>query len=280
MKKIFFILLIMITIFSYVQKNAFAKELHIAVSIIPQARFAEEILGDKGKVQCLITEGGSPATYAPSPLALAELSHADIYFTIGVATENNNILNNLPDTVKIVPLDSLVREEYPDLTIGNNRDPHIWLSPKRAIIMVKKMAEYIAMLDVNNKDFYLANAENYIQKIIETDKQAKEILSSIKNKKFMVFHPAFGYLADDYGLEMFALEHHGKEAGAKHLQEMIDIAKKNSIKVIFHQKEISSRQVEAFASEIGGKAVELNPLSYDYTENLLLLAKSIKDAQN
>ena len=192
-----------------------------------------------------------------------------------MATENNNILNNLPDTVKIVPLrNSLVREEYPDLTIGNNRRPSV-CCPQSVYSYGKKNGRIIAMLDVNNKDFYLANAENYIQKIIETDKQAKEILSSIKNKKFMVFHPAFGYLADDYGLEMFALEHHGKEAGAKHLQEMIDIAKKNSIKVIFHQKEISSRQVGT-ASEIGGKAVELNPLSYDYTENLFTPSKKYK----
>lgn len=185
----------------------------------------------------------------------------------------------MPETVKVVPLDSLVREKYPDLTIGNTRDPHIWLSPKRAIVMVQKMAEYIALLDVENKDFYLNNANTYIAKIQEADKKAQEIFQTVKNKKFLVFHPAFGYLADDYGLEMYALEHHGKEAGAKHLQEMIDIAKTNSIKVIFHQREISSRQVEAFASEIGGKAVELSPLSYDYTENLLLLAKSIKDAQ-
>lgn len=278
MKKIFFIIN-MLTICFFFSINGYAKELHIAVSIIPEARFATEILGGKGKVQCLIPQGGSPATYSPSPLALAELNKADIYFTIGVAAENNNILVNLPETVKVVPLDSLVREKYPDLTIGNTRDPHIWLSPKRAIVMVQKMAEYIALLDVENKDFYLNNANTYIAKIQEADKKAQEIFQTVKNKKFLVFHPAFGYLADDYGLEMYALEHHGKEAGAKHLQEMIDIAKTNSIKVIFHQREISSRQVEAFASEIGGKAVELSPLSYDYTENLLLLAKSIKDAQ-
>ncbi len=279
MKKIIFVLFNMLMIFSCVVENVSAKELHIAVSIIPEARFAEEILGGKGKVQCLIPEGGSPATYSPSPLALAELNKADVYFTIGVAAENKNILTNLPSTVKIIALDAFVREKYSDLTIGNTRDPHIWLSPKRAIVMVEKMADYIASLDNENKDFYLANAKKYIEKINTADKQAKEILGSVVNKKFMVFHPAFGYLADDYGLEMYALEHHGKEAEAKHLQEMIDIAKKNSIKVIFHQKEISSRQVEAFASEIGGKAVELSPLSYNYTENLLLLAKSIKDAQ-
>lgn len=278
MKKIFFIIN-MLTICFFFSINGYAKELRIAVSIIPEARFVTEILGGKGKVQCLIPQGGSPATYSPSPLALAELNKADIYFTIGVAAENNNILVNLPETVKVVPLDSLVREKYPDLTIGNTRDPHIWLSPKRAIVMVQKMAEYIALLDVENKDFYLNNANTYIAKIQEADKKAQEIFQTVKNKKFLVFHPAFGYLADDYGLEMYALEHHGKEAGAKHLQEMIDIAKTNSIKVIFHQREISSRQVEAFASEIGGKAVELSPLSYDYTENLLLLAKSIKDAQ-
>ena len=76
---------------------------------------------------------------------------------------------------------------------------------------------------------------------------------------------------------MYALEKHGKEAGVKYLQELIDIAKKNNVKAIFYQKQTASRQVQAFAREIGGKAVMLNPLAKNYADNLLQLAKTMQE---
>ena len=93
-------------------------------------------------------------------------------------------------------------------------------------------------------------------------------------------HPAFGYFADDYSLTQYALEEHGKEADAKHMTEIIDLAKKEDIKVIFYQAEISGRQAAAFAEEIGGTAVCLEPLAADYTENLRKMAKTLAEAMN
>lgn len=277
MKKLVFIFAVLCFILAG-NFAASAKELCIAVSIVPQARFAKEVAGEKAKVLCIIPEGGSPAAYSPSPKEMAALRDADIYFTIGVASEQRNILGQLPERLAVVPLHEKVAAVYPDLHIGSSRDPHIWLSPKRAELMVRIMAEEISRLDPENASYYTENAEKYIAKIRRADSEAREILANVRQKTFMVFHPAFGYLADEYGLTMYALEKHGKEAGARHLQEMTDIAKQNGVKVIFYQKEISGRQVEAFAREIGGKAVRLNPLAYDYTENLLELAKAMQES--
>jgi zinc transport system substrate-binding protein len=94
----------------------------------------------------------------------------------------------------------------------------------------------------------------------------------VKNKQFVVYHPAFGYFADDYGLTMVALEEEGKEATPQHLQDVIDFAKSENIKVIFYQAEIDSSQSAAFAEELGGKTMELSPLSGDYIENLKAMA--------
>ena len=100
------------------------------------------------------------------------------------------------------------------------------------------------------------------------DKQIKNALEGVKDRKFIVFHPAFGYLADDYDLQMYALEENGKEATPQRLQEMVDLAKEENIKAVFYQAEISSKQAESFAEEIGGKTVQLAPLAPDYIENL------------
>lgn len=278
MKKLVFILSLFCGIAFGSAWDAEAKKLNVAVSIVPQVKFVEEIAGDRVNILCAVPEGGSPETYAPSPKELMALHSADVYFTIGIPSEKYNILDGLPEKVKVVPLHEKAAEKYPDLKIGESRDPHIWLSPKRVLVMLDAIAAELASLDPENGKEYLANAESYKQKIEQADAEAKQIFAQIPQKAFMVFHPAFGYLADEYGLTMYALEKHGKEASAKHLQEMVDIAKTNGVKVIFYQKEIAGRQVQAFADEISGKAVELNPLAYDYTENLLRLAKAMQEA--
>lgn len=148
------------------------------------------------------------------------------------------------------------------------RDPHIWLSPKRVIVMINIIKKELSLLNPDNKDIYEANAEKYIKELQALDSEIKNSLSGLKNKTFIVYHPAFGYFADDYGLHMVSLEKEGKEATVRDLQTAIDLAKSNGVKVIFYQAEIDSKQSKTFADEIGGKAVMLEPLSPDYINNL------------
>jgi len=96
----------------------------------------------------------------------------------------------------------------------------------------------------------------------------------------MVFHPAFGYFASDYELEMYSLEEEGKEATAKRLEELIDLARRENIKAIFYQSEVDASQSKAFAEEIGGKAIMLEPLAEDYIKNLEKMARLIAEADN
>ncbi|MGB4659342.1 MAG: zinc ABC transporter substrate-binding protein, partial [Mobilitalea sp.] len=125
---------------------------------------------------------------------------------------------------------------------------------------------------------YEQNAVDYIAQLDEVDQEIKDALKGVESKNFIVYHPAFGYIADDYGLKMYALEEEGKEATAQHLQDMIDLAKEENIKVIFYQEEIDSSQSEAFAEEIGGKTIQLAPLAADYINNLKNMAKTMAEA--
>ena len=109
-----------------------------------------------------------------------------------------------------------------------------------------------------------------------------EIKAKFKDKSlkkpFFVFHPSFGYLADDLSLQMIALEDGGKEAAAKQLAEMVDLANKYKIDTVFYQNETSKRPAETFAGEIAGKAVLLDPLNIDYIENLKNITNQIYEA--
>ncbi len=243
----------------------------VAVSIVPQKTFVEAVCGDMAEVIALIPPGNSPANYEPTPKEMEQFSKAKLYFAVGVPTEEANILPKAKEIngLKIVKLQDDVAKAYPNRELApGKRDPHIWLSPRRAVVMVQSIAREMGELDPINKEKYEENAQKYITELEDLDKQIEVTLKDVKDRKFIVFHPAFGYLADDYNLQMYALEQDGKEATPQRLEEMVDLAKQENIKAIFYQAEISSKQSESFAEEIGGKTIQLAPLAPNYIDNL------------
>ena len=258
--------------------NNAAQKPIIAVTIVPEKAFVEAVCGDLAEVITMVPPGNSPANYEPTAQEMEKFSDASLYFSIGVPTEEANILPSIGD-IKVISLQDAVSAVYPDRTFEpDKRDPHIWLSPKRVIVMIETIANEMSELDSANAATYSENAQAYIAQLTALDEQITTALAGVQSKAFIVFHPAFGYLADDYGLTMYALEEDGKEATAQHLQEMIDLAKDENIKVIFYQDEIDSSQSEAFAEEIGGKTIQLAPLAANYIENLENMADTMAEA--
>ena len=250
----------------------------VAVTIVPEQTFVEAVCGDLAEVIAMVPPGNSPETYEPTAADIEQFSKASLYFSIGVPVEEASIMPCVGDT-KVVSLQDKVSEVYPERIFeSGERDPHIWLSPKRVKVMIEVIASEMCGLDPANKDTYNANAQAYIEQLDELDSQISASLEGVQNKTIIVYHPAFGYLCDDYGLTMFALEEEGKEATVSHLQDMIDLAKSENIKVIFYQDEIDSSQSEAFAEELGGKTIQLSPLAANYIENLKNMAETMAEA--
>jgi zinc transport system substrate-binding protein len=252
----------------------------VAVTIAPEKAFVEAVCGELAEVVVMVPPGSSPANYEPSAKEMVDFSKSKLYFSIGVPTEEANIIPKTKDLkdMKVVSLNEEVTKVYPDVQLSSGgRDPHIWLSPKRAIVMVNTIASEMGELDPKNKDTYKKNAKEYIAKLNQLDLDIKTSLEGVKSPKFIVYHPAFGYIAADYGLKMYALEEDGKEASSERLKEMIDFAKKENIKTIFYQAEISSEQAKSFADEIGGKTTKLDPLAQNYIENLKNMSNLIAE---
>jgi len=261
-----------------VNEETLSKKPIIAVSIIPEQTFVEAVCGDLVDTIVLVPPGSSPGNYEPTAQEMEKFSNASLYFSMGVPAEEANILPNVGN-IKVVSLQDEVASVYEDRTFeSGERDPHIWLSPKRAKVMVAVIAREMSELDPDNKAVYEQNMADYIAKLDEVDQEIKDVLEEVESKTFIVYHPAFGYIADDYGLKMYAMEKDGKEATPQHLQDMIDLAKEENIKVIFYQEEIDSRQSEAFAEEIGGKTIQLSPLSPDYIVNLKNMIQTMAEA--
>lgn len=254
-----------------------------AVSIIPEKTFVEAVCGNLVEVVTMIPPGSSPHNYEPTPREIQKFSQATVYFAIGVPTEETNILPSAAEIkdLKIVRLDEEVEKVYAARYEGSEgRDPHIWLSPKRVKIMVECIAREMVDIDPANQVTYEKNAAIYLQELDKLDLKIKAALENKPNKKIIVFHPSFGYLADDYGIHMYALEEEGKEATFQRMFELVNLARQENIKAIFYQAEVSGRQAQSFAEEIGGKTVLLDPLAPNYIENLEKMAALMAEVMN
>jgi len=257
-------------------QDEFDGKLKIAVSIIPEETFIREICGEKVDIITMIPPGMSPETYEPTPETMAIFQDADIYFAIGVPSEEANIFSKINEETYVVRLNEEVANTYDERFFeGGGRDPHIWLSLKRAKIIVEIMTEEISLLDEENRAYYEENRNKYLEKIEKTSLLIDRMFEESKANSFICYHPSFGYFAEEYGLIMYSLEEEGKEATPSHLQEIIDLAKEKSIHTVFYQTEVDSRQSEAFAEEIDGQAIALSPLAANYLDNMEDMAKKI-----
>ncbi len=170
----------------------------------------------------------------------------------------------------------------PDSHTSNHRhahgtmDPHVWLSPANVKIISSSILETLASIDPERVHVFSENAQAFNQKIDDLDKHLAESFRNIKHRNFYVYHPAFGYLADRYGLRQKAVEIGGKEPSAKQLARLVDSARREGVKVIFVAPQFSRKGAETVASGIGGVVLEIDPLAGDYLGNMHKMGDNIR----
>lgn len=150
---------------------------------------------------------------------------------------------------------------------------------KRVKVMVEVIRDELIDIDSENKQIYEENAEKYIVELDKLDKEIKESLKDIEQRSFIIYHPAFGYFADDYGLNMVTIEKDGKDTTAQNLENVIDFAREENIKYIFYQEEFDNTQAETVAKKIKGETIKIAPLAPNYIENLRNIAMDFKSVK-
>lgn len=251
------------------------KKIKVGVTIMPEVGLAKAIGGESIEINVLVPLGASPETYEATPKDIADFKDAELYFSLGLPSESAKIFSENKNLNEI-KLDEKVKEIYHERVIGDDtRDPHIWLSIKRSIVMLEIIKDEFSKKDPENKDIYEKNMKNYVNKLIELDRIIKKDLEGKEGKSFVVFHPALGYFADDYGLTMYALEEEGKEVTPRHLTKLIDLAKKEKIKGLLINEEVDNKQGETFVKEIKGKIKVIATLGEDYYDMMKKLAEAV-----
>ena len=159
-------------------------------------------------------------------------------------------------------------------------DPHVWLNPMLAITMARNISDALIDMDKANKDFYLKNFQKLMNDLLAFDESAKNELAGLKNRKFVVYHPAWGYFAEHYDLEQISIERNGKEPKIDEMASTVKMIKDENIKVIFADPNRSQKSAQILASQTGAKVELLDPLGYNLLENLKIAVGAIKDANS
>ncbi|MBM3157696.1 MAG: zinc ABC transporter substrate-binding protein, partial [Chloroflexi bacterium] len=157
-------------------------------------------------------------------------------------------------------------------------DPHIWASPRNARVMVQNICEGLIQVDPENKAYYEANRDTYLNKLDELDEEISDELADVQNGAFIVFHPSWGYFARDYNLEQIAIEVGGKEPSAQDIARVIEEAKKRNIKVIFASPQFNPQSANVIAGEIDGRVILIDNLARDYIANMQAVLNELSQA--
>ena len=159
-------------------------------------------------------------------------------------------------------------------------DPHVWLNPMLAITMARNISDALIDMDKANKDFYLKNFQKLMNDLLAFDESAKNELAGLKNRKFVVYHPAWGYFAEHYDLEQISIERNGKEPKIDEMASTVKMIKDENIKVIFADPNRSQKSAQVLASQTGAPVALLDPLGYNLLDNLKIAVGAIKDANS
>lgn len=264
------------------------------VSVAPQSYFVKKIGGDRVAVSVMVPPGASPATYEPKPAQMRGLSKATLYFAVGAPFERtwlDRIRSANPDMKVIRTQDGIeIRHMKGRHDHGNGHshaeagdasgipDPHIWLSPPLVILQARNILTALIDADPDHRDAYEANCRAFVSELTELDAHIRRILAPLEKRRFMVFHPSWGYFADAYGLEQVPAEIEGKNPKPADLQRLIALARENGIRVIFVQPQFSDRSARIIADAVGGRVTEADPLAADWTDNLRKVTRRFAEA--
>ena len=247
----------------------------VMVSILPLAGFVENVGGERVHVDAMVPPGADPHTYEPTPSQMTRVSQAEVFIKVGSGIDfelswmdklialNRKML--VIDASKGVSLREMEEEHHHE---HEDMDPHIWLSPLNAKLMVYNICEGLVQVDPSNKARYTRNRDAYIRKLEALDRDIRDGLATVKNRAFLVFHPAWGYFARDYELEQIPVEVGGKEPSAQDIINVIEEAKAHRIRVVFASPQFNPESAKVIARETGGSVVFIDPLARDYISNL------------
>lgn len=264
------------------QSKAAAENINVQVSIYPIYEIADRIGGERIEVEQFIPQGVEIHGYEPSPQRMTALEDTDAFIYVGAGLEPwaERAVDSLDsDTVSLLELADKVElrpygeahdhdhdhdhDEHEDANDHDHGeyDTHIWLDFNLMQQIATEISQLFTELDPAGEDVFRENAAQVQEDLQELDDTYQEELAERSRDTIVVSHAAFGYMADNYGLEQQAvtgLSPHDEPSPGT-VSELIDIARERNLEYVFMEVLASPRVVEVVAEEAGLEILTLDP---------------------
>ena len=276
----------------------------ISVTIEPQRYFAERIAGEHFAIHCVVPAGQSPETYDPTPQQMVQIGQSEAYLRIGsigfelawmnAIADNNPQLQifDLSEGMHLLQGEEAEEEEHAhahahgaEAEEGHHHhhhggmDPHIWSSISGARVVAQNTLKALQTLDPANADTYTANYQQVVALIDSTEAVVSTLLKPLAHRSFIIYHPALTYLAAEYDMQQLCIEMDGKEPSPAQLKALMETAQAHHTKVVFVQQEFDQKNAELIAKETGCQLTPINPLAYDWSREMIRIAKALADGE-
>lgn len=292
--------------------------LRVLVTIEPQAWLVERVAGPLAQVTVMVPPGADPHTFEPRPSQMAEVDRADLYLSLGLEFETVWLPRFLAASpgLKVVPMDAGIAKlpmpahehhhhegeehdhghegeahehhsgEAPDHDHDHDHDhaglpdPHIWLAPELMQVMAAATRDALTRADPANAQAYAAGCEAAVAEARAVHDDLAALFAGLTERRFMVFHPSWGYFAREFDLVQMPVEGRGSEPGPRTMVKLVAEAREHGVRAVFVSPQFSQRSAGVVAQEVGGALVEADPLARDWAANLRAVAGRMAKAMS
>lgn len=280
----FYCLLLLLPLLFSACRNAVSDRPVVTVSIEPLRYFVQSIGGDQFQVNTLVPAGASPETYELTPQQVVQISDSRAYFSVGTLgfeqARLKKLTENAPQLLVVNASDSIALLQSDHNCEGSHEhvygiDLHTWVSTTSGKQMAHNVLRALCQIDSTHAREFQQRHDSLIRHIDSIDASIRQMLRPLQHRTFLIYHPALGYFARDYGLHQISVEQDGREPSAERMQQLIRQAQHSKVEVIFIQEEHAGRAARRIAESIHGRIVSIAPLSAEWDKQMLHIARSL-----
>lgn len=249
--------------------------LPVVVTIPVLKDLAEQVGGPLIRVVSLMSGLESEHTYSPKPSDLVAIRQARVLLQVGIGLEVwvASLIRNSrnPDLLVVTTSKgiALIRDHELDGASSQTRhavphggNPHVWLDPENAKVMVRHIAEAFIRADPVQASAYRRNEARYLIQLDRLEEELSRRLRPLKDRRIVVHHPAWPYFARRFGFHIVGtiVTQPSAEPSARHLQHLIRKIRAQGVHVVVSEPQLNQRIPDALARETGARVVVLTPL--------------------
>lgn len=254
-------------------------EVRVLTSIKPLQLIAAAVQDGVAVPEVLLPPGASPHNYALRPSDVRKVQSVDLLYWIGPDMEGF-----LPRVLKGRSLPSVAVQDLPGMKLRHfaedshshaeeadehdhdhrpgTLDAHLWLSPINARVIAARIAADLSAADPANAARYQSNLKAFNERLDALDTRLKARLAGIAGKPYFVFHEAFDYFEDAYGLKHAGVFSVAAEVqpGAQHVAAMRARLQQVGKTCVFSEPPLRPRLAETLVAGLPVKLAELDAL--------------------